>query len=116
MLGTDQIFDYLIYKNYANISELMDLFLNAGFLHTIIKPTRITDSTATLIDNIYFKTSKEIKLASGIIFNKISEHLPVFLFSGKYEWMKPDHLIFEHRQFNNHTYQHIWEALKIRLI
>ena len=32
MLGNGQNFDYLKYKNRAHISELMDLFLNAGFL------------------------------------------------------------------------------------
>ena len=84
-MGTDQNFDNLKYKNQAHISELMDLFLNAGFLHTIKKPTRITHSMATLIDNTYIKTSKEIKLASGIILNNMSDHLSVFLFSEKYK-------------------------------
>ena len=42
VLGTDQNFDYLIkYKNQVHSSELMDLFLNAGFLPTITKPTRM---------------------------------------------------------------------------
>ena len=66
----------------------MDLFLSAGFLPTITKPTRITHCTATLIDNIYIKTSKQIKLASGIILSNISDHLPVLLFSEKYKSMK----------------------------
>ncbi len=111
VLGTDQNFDYLKYKSQTHTAELMDLFLNAGFLPTITKPTRITHSTATLIDNIYIKTSKEIKLASGIILNNISDHLPVFLFSEKYKSMKTEPLIFEHRTFNNNTYQQICEAL-----
>ena len=64
-----------------DISELMDIFLNAGLLPTITKPTRKTHSTATLINNIYIKTSKEIKLASEIILNNLSDHLPVFWFS-----------------------------------
>jgi len=67
----DQNFDYLKYKTQAHISQLMDLFLNAGFLPAITKPAGLTHSTATLIDNIYIKTSKEIKLASGIILNNI---------------------------------------------
>jgi len=64
VLGTDQKFDYLKYKIQAHVSELMDLFLNADFLPIIAKPTRITHSTATHIDNVHIKTSKEIKLAS----------------------------------------------------
>ena len=76
----------------------MDLFLNAGFLPTITKPTRIRHSTATLIDNIYIKTSKEITFASEIILNNISNYLPVFLFSEKYKSMKTEPLIFERRK------------------
>ena len=94
MLGTDQNFVYLKYKNQTHISELMDLFLNAGFLPTITKPTRITHSTATLIDNISIKTGKEIKLPPGIILNNILYHLPVFLFPEKYKSMKTELLIF----------------------
>ena len=97
MLETDQNFDYLKYKNQAHVSELMDFFLNAGFLPTITKPTRIMHSKATHFDNKYIKTSKETKLASGIILNNISDHLPVFLFFEKYKSMKTEPLIFEHR-------------------
>jgi len=97
VLGIDQNVDYPKYTNQAYVSELMDFFLNAGFLPTITKPTRIMHSKATHFDNKYIKTSKEIKLASGIILNNILDHLPVFLFSEKYKSMKTEPLIFEHR-------------------
>ena len=61
----------------------MNISFNAGFLPTITKPTRITHTTATLIDYIYIKTSKPIKIASGIIIHDISDHLPIFMFSEK---------------------------------
>lgn len=112
VLGTDQNFDYLKYKSQKNITELMNIFLNTGFLPTITKPTRITHSTATLIDNIYIKTSKQINIASGIILNDISDHLPIFMFSENCQSTKNEPLIFEHRQLNNITYKQISNALE----
>ena len=50
-------------------------------------------------------TTYTSKLASEIILNSISDHLPVFLFSEKYKSMKTESLIFEHSKFNNSTYQ-----------
>ena len=44
----------------------------------ISKPTRITSSTATLIDNI-FTNNLELNMNSGILYTDlISDHLPVF--------------------------------------
>ena len=43
----------------------------------ISKPTRITSSTATLIDNI-FTNNLELNMNSGILYTDLSDHLPVF--------------------------------------
>lgn len=52
--------------------------LNANyFFPAITKPTRITDSSATLIDNILFNTLN-CKTKSGILFTDISDHFPIF--------------------------------------
>ena len=44
----------------------------------ITKPTRITKSTATLIDNIYTNNTHKTGHQSGILLNDISDHLPIF--------------------------------------
>ena len=44
----------------------------------ITKPTRITDKSATLIDNI-FSNNMETESIQGILYTGISDHLPVFL-------------------------------------
>jgi len=49
---------------------------------TIIKPTRITHSTATLIDNIYLKSNKPQNVHSGIILSDISDHFPIYMCYG----------------------------------
>ena len=43
----------------------------------ISKPTRITSSTATLIDNI-FTNNLEQSMSSGILYTDLSDHLPIF--------------------------------------
>ena len=47
------------------------------FYPLINNPTRITEHTATLIDNI-FTNRPENHLKSGILFTDISDHLPIF--------------------------------------
>ena len=44
----------------------------------ILKPTRIMQHTATLIDNIFTNDTEALESSSnGIIFSDISDHLPM---------------------------------------
>ena len=54
-IGTYQNFDYMKINNNNNISLLFYAFCSAGIIPVIDKPTRITHSSATCIDNIYLK-------------------------------------------------------------
>ncbi len=56
IIGTDQNLDYLKINDHANTAKFLEINLSFGVLPTITKPTRITHSTATLIDNIYVKS------------------------------------------------------------
>ena len=44
-------------------------------------PTRLTDTTATLIDNIW-TNNIGAKISSGLVTVRVSDHLPVFAFVG----------------------------------
>ena len=48
-----------------------------GMFPLISKPSRITDVSATLIDNI-FTNELTYTITSGLLINDISNHLPVF--------------------------------------
>ena len=56
--------------------DFLDLMLSKSYAPTITKPTRITESTATLIDNIFVSGTSNVQ--SGIIVNDISDHFPVY--------------------------------------
>ena len=102
IIGTDQNFDYLKIHTHKNTTELLNQFFSCGLVPCITKPTRITHSTATLIDNLYVKAQREHKLHSGIILFEFADHLPVFLFSGKATKQKcKDPLTFKYRQLNH---------------
>ena len=88
-------------KNHTNTAEFLDLNLTSGILPTITKPTRITHTTATLIDNIYLKTKNAYNSTSAIIISHLSDHLPCLLLIDK-ELPKTDKLLtINQRKFTN---------------
>jgi hypothetical protein len=76
VIGTDQNYDYLKLTTHNNTAKLLDINLLHEMLPTITKPTIITHSTATLIDNIYLSKKLIAKYKSRIIIADISDHLP----------------------------------------
>ena len=67
----------LKHEHHSNTKHFLDVMYNLRLYHSIDKPTRITDISATLIDNI---STNELRhhLTSGILLNGISDHLPIF--------------------------------------
>ena len=55
----------------------------------ISRPTRIASYTATLIDNI-FTNNIDNFMTSGLLFNDLSDHLPIFVFDFDDTWFE-DH-------------------------
>ena len=60
-------------NNYSN--DFLKVLLNFGFYPRIDRPTRITETTATLIDNI-FTNVHETNMSSGIWLADKTDHLP----------------------------------------
>ena len=77
IIGTDQNFDYIKIDQHKNIEDLLSIFLTNGLVPTITKPTRITHTSATLIDNIYISLKNKNNVKSAILCSYISDHLPV---------------------------------------
>ena len=72
--------DLLKYENQSLISDYLNLLYSSSFYPLIFKPTRVTASSATLIDNI-FTNSLNSKTSSGILFTDITDHYPIYHFS-----------------------------------
>ena len=76
IIGTDQNLDFLKIDKHNNTEKMLDINLENNMIPTITKPTRITYSTATLIDNIYISNQLCQDYKSFIITEYISDHLP----------------------------------------
>jgi exonuclease III len=76
IIGTDQNLDFLKINSHYNTNRLFDLIVSNACIPVITKPTRITHSTATLIDNIYITENLTTNYKTGIVTYDISDHLP----------------------------------------
>ena len=56
-----------------NYNMFFDNVISSGFAPKITLPTRICDTSSTLIDNVYTNTIDK-KLTSGILIRPISDH------------------------------------------
>ena len=78
ILGLDHNLDFLKEVQHSPTHNFLEMIYDNGLIPTITRPTRITNSTATLIDNIIMDYGNGIKSRSGIIEDNTSDHLPCF--------------------------------------
>ena len=69
--------DLLKYNSHEKTNDYVDNIFSQGFLPLITKPTRVTSSSATLIDHIY---SNDIcsNSTSGIVLTDVADHFGIF--------------------------------------
>ena len=57
--------------------DFLDTLLSFSFVPVILKPTRLSSHSSTLIDNIFVNVD-HLKIDSGIVLSDISDHCPVY--------------------------------------
>ena len=78
IIGLDHNLDFKKHTKHPLTKEFIDINLDNNLIPTITKPTRITRTSATLIDNIIVgKQFHEYEANIGI--SDISDHLPLIL-------------------------------------
>ena len=112
IIATDQNFDFLKMDSHKNTAELFTAFTTAGLIPTITRPTRIKDTSQTLIDNIYTNLNKSLNIKSGIITCAISDHLPCILLAGKDHKPANVPLIIKCRPTDDTTLANIYKELE----
>lgn len=60
------------------INNYFNLLIGKAFKPLITLPTRYSNTSGTLIDNIFFKSSNSYNCDSGILLSKLSDHQPYF--------------------------------------
>ena len=74
----DTNIDLLKYDDHIPTNEFVNMLFSYHFQPTILHPTRITDTSSTVIDNIYLNNTIDTNINSGNILSMISDHLPQF--------------------------------------
>ena len=72
----DHNLDFLKHSIHKRTQDFIELNLDNNLIPSITRPTRITKSSATLIDNIMVSQSLMINSESRIIIDDINDHLP----------------------------------------
>ena len=71
--------DLLKYEQHQNTEQFLNCLLTNTLLPTITRPTRITEYTSTLLDNIFVSCFEHLK-NSFVIYDDMSDHLPTILY------------------------------------
>ena len=71
--------DLLNYDSHVMTSNCADMFYSFGSVPLINRPTRITNNSATIIDNIFTNNHEDsVNASQGIFITDISDHFPIF--------------------------------------
>ena len=92
--------DLLKYNSHSETDNFLNTMLSNCFQPHIIQPTRITDHSATLIDNIYLNSLNEYFTISGNIIYDLTDHLSNFLIIQNYSCL-PTKIKMHKRDYSN---------------
>ncbi len=76
-ISGDFNFDLLKCNDVHVINDFLSVFYNYNMYPLIDRPTRITPSSATLIDNIFTNVFNH-KITSGVIIADLTDHYPIY--------------------------------------
>ena len=112
LIGSDQNIDLLKINTHNNSSELLEICLKSSVIPTIIRPTRITHSTSTLIDNLFISSNLTKNYKSGIILSEISDHFACFIMITNSKKINKTFKEFKSRKLNKTKLSRIKETLR----
>ena len=75
IIGLDHNMDFLRAQQHHLTNDFIQSNLDFGMIPTITRPTRITNSSATLIDNIIVSQNFCGNYINSILINDMSDHL-----------------------------------------
>ena len=101
ILGMDHNLDLLKCTEHKMMQKFLNCLLDNDMLPTITRPTRITQNTATLIDNIFVSSKLYRDFKLGLILNDMSDHLPVLTLLKQTKFTDKTNLEFRSRSLND---------------
>ena len=98
LIGLDHNLDLLKSSKHKNTQDFLEKNIKSRMLPCITKPTRVTHSTASLIDNIFCSEVLYQSSNKYIVIDDMSDHLPCLcLFDNVFPTKLPDKYIFKRK-------------------
>ena len=86
--------DLLKFKSHSATDGFLNTLGSNFFQPYIMQPTRITNHSATLIDNIFFNSIEHFTISGNLVYD-LSDHLPNFLIFNKFSSLPSNVKIFK---------------------
>ena len=111
IIGSDHNLDFLKQSNHQPTSHFVDSLMANELLSVITKPTRLSHTSSTLIDNIFIKGVQLMSFNSCVLVENVSDHFPC-LYLGNISTVKnSDTVVITSRKLKDKTYDQLNERL-----
>ena len=104
--------DNLLYNNNLQTTSFLDKMFGSGFGISISYPTRITETSATLLDQIFYNNFNQ-EVISGNICVNISDHLPTFFVQSNDNYIKEENKCYFKRMMSEENVSRFIVALQL---
>ena len=101
ILGMDHNLDLLKQTSHKKIQTFVENTLDHVLLPVITKPTRISKTSATLIDNVKISDKLQSNYTSNILLSNLSDHLPCYVEINEFYAGKREATKIKKRKLNN---------------
>ena len=80
VIKIDHNLDFLKSDKHTQTQIFLEFNLDSDMMPTITRPTRVTQTSATLIDNVFISKRLQNNSSSLILIDDISDHFPSIVF------------------------------------
>ena len=101
IVGMDHNFDLLKSASNSTTSKFLDLNIDKDLTPCITKPTRVTNKTATLIDNILISNKLHYNYTPFVVTDDLSDHYPTLVVLHNVEHCKKDKVKITKRKIDS---------------
>ena len=101
ILGMDHNLDLLHSDTHTPTHKFLNMLLDRQLFPTITRPSRITQTSATLIDNIFISAKFQHNYDSGLLVTDISDHLPIMCLLKQTKIVDKNPLTFQSRSLKD---------------
>ncbi len=104
----------LNYETHTATNDFINMMFSNHFQPSILHPTRITDTSSTIIDNIFINSATENRVCGGNILSLISDHLPQFavLYGITPNYKTSSYTVYDYKNFDEAKFLRDYVAIE----